>query len=48
MITIKMGKTYDGMEWDEAIRVATSLKAMGLTDEEINRILEKAEDEVEE
>ena len=44
MIEIKMGATYDGYDWDEALVAAMELRKFGVPDEEINDILEKSED----
>lgn len=47
-IKIEIGETYDGMDWSEAASLALRLKAHGWTDEEINEMLERSKDEVEE
>jgi len=45
-IHIETGKTYNGMSWAEATKLAIELQKMGLSDKEINEMLERSKDEV--
>ena len=44
MLKINPTATYNGYSWPEALQAGYAMRRFGLTDDEINDIIEKAED----
>jgi DNA-binding transcriptional MerR regulator len=44
MINLDLGATYDGYDVTATFEIVKELQQLGMTDEEINKILERAKD----